>query len=418
MAGTALRLQDAGFEYGYVWTRDQNGDRHRRWVPTGMPRLSPTFARCVFFLYGKDKKGRYRSEPEGTGVLIGVREFVRGGGWYQNMYAVSCAHVIAQGATNVRINTREGGHRFIELDQDLDWFTPTNGADLAAADITDQFGYGDDTNFLSPYWLAGRDFIQKAQIGIGDDGFMLGLFSRQPGKARNLVAAKFGNITLMADDAAPVVHEDGRPGRPAHLFDIRSRGGFSGSPVFVYRTPGGDLRDVDGGGEAGGGSQRRRTTIAPRPQTDHLPRSLAIAQEHNTVEWAIEYDTDNNLFIRLLGIHVAQYPEVVRARKMPKSKPDSEAEDEIIRSGDRLVIDGGVTVVVPAWEIIDLLNREEFVKRRAEREKRQDDTAPVPENNQLAEPAPPAKAVEGDDKHRERFTALLDAAVGKPKQGG
>lgn len=341
-----------------------------------MPRLNPNFSRCVFFLYGRDQEGRIKSAPDGSGVLIGVRDVVPKVGFVTSMYAVSCAHVVSQGASVMRINTADGGSRFIELDADVDWRTPKNGADVAAAEITELLKEGDEVRYLSPAWLASREFVAGAGIGIGDDGFMLGLFSDQAGKDRNLVAAKFGNISLMADDSALVQHEKLRPARPAHLFDIRSRGGFSGSPVFVFRTPGGDLRDVDAGGEGGMGSQRRRTTLAPRlseTRGDDLRRYDADA-----VEWAIEHDTDDNLFIRLLGIHVAQYSEVVRVRRRPENKARVEVEEDVIRSGDQLVIEGGVTVVVPAWEIIDLLSRPEFVQKREDRNSEQDEQATTP----------------------------------------
>lgn len=405
MPGVALRLQDAGFEYGYVRGREANGARPKRWVPIGMPRLNPNFARCVFFLFGRDRKGKIKSQPEGTGVLIGARERIRGTGYFTHMYAVTCAHVAPQGASVMRVNTQEGNSRFIDLHPDIDWLTPTNGADLAAADITDQFEVGDDVRYLSTAQLATKGFVKTVEIGIGEDGFMLGLFSRLPGKDRNMVAAKFGNIALMADEAAPIGLE-GRTPRPSHLFDIRSRGGFSGSPVFVYRTPDGDLRDIDDG-------VRRRTTVAPRMVVSADPRGSMREPMHAEADWALEYDMEDNIFLRLLGIHIGQYPEVVKARKLPKTKPISETDD-LIRHGDRFVIEGGVTVVVPAWEILDLLNREEFVKRRAEREAQLDDSEPVPETAAEEPERPP---IEGDAQHKERFTALLDEALGKPKQG-
>src|ERR1700730_10815269 len=56
-----------------------------------------------------------------------------------------------------------------------------------------------------------------------------------------MIAARFGNISLLASDDAPI-EQPNQQRRPSHIFDMRSRPGFSGSPVFVYRTPSGDLR--------------------------------------------------------------------------------------------------------------------------------------------------------------------------------
>jgi len=213
-----------------------------------MPRLHSNFSRCVFFLYGQHPETGKLIGPKGTGVLIGFHDVTI------HTYAVTCAHIAPQGASVVRLNTIDGKSRLIELEPD-DWITPKNGADVAAVDITDKMAAGDDVNYIPPAWFVEKRFIERVDLGIGSDGFMLGLFAKHPGTEYNRIAAKFGNISLMADDNDPIGWE-GRPPRPAHLFDIRSRGGFSGSPVFVYRTPEGDLRSVEDG-------VRRRTTVAP-----------------------------------------------------------------------------------------------------------------------------------------------------------
>jgi hypothetical protein len=69
---------------------------------------------------------------------------------------------------------------------------------------------------------------------------MCGLFVSHPGGERNVPVVRFGNLSMMATEAAPVELETGVY-RACFLMDTRSRGGFSGSPVFPYRGPGGDL---------------------------------------------------------------------------------------------------------------------------------------------------------------------------------
>lgn len=318
-----------------------------------MPRLNVNFARCVFFLHGRHPATGKLSKPVGTGVLIGT------GGprlAHGNMYAVTCAHTAPQGASIIRINTNDGGSRTIDLHPD-DWFTAKhNGADIAAADITEKISPDDDIRYITASWFVTKSFIQSAEIGIGEDGFMLGLFTEQPGSRRNLVASKFGNITLLADDDAPIGWKGRRP-IPAHLFDIRSRGGFSGSPVFIYRTPNGDLTDVTEG-------RRRRTTLPPRTSSMRWPDH--DGRDHELKDWEFEHDIADNLFIRLLGIHVAQFKEPVEVSKVVGSV-HSEAP---IEAGDKLWIEGGVTIVVPAWDVLELLNRDEFVQQRQRREDR------------------------------------------------
>jgi len=341
-----------------------------------------------------------KDTPAGTGVIVGFSSVAR------HIYAVTCAHVAPQGASVIRLNTTNGKSRKIELDPD-DWQTDPSGSDVAIADITEEVMEGDDFSYIPPRLFVEQPFIDDVGLGIGDDGFMLGLYANHPGRDYNRISAKFGNISLMADIGDPIGWE-GRPKRPAHLFDIRSRGGFSGSPVFVYRTPEGDLRSIDVDG------YRRRTTVAPHisaSDTRIEGRSAAIAPP-----WETEYDTENNIFLRLLGIHAAQYPEKAKVWKPRKLK--SEADDDVIRYGDEIWINSGTTIVVPAWEIRALLNKSCFLERRKEREdrmKRENEGAPILEVVDAEESARPAK--EGDERHAERFTALLDAALGKPKQG-
>ena len=279
-----------------------------------MPRLSPLFAKCVFFLYARHPRtGAVKDTPAGTGVIVGFSSVAR------HIYAVTCAHVAPQGASVIRLNTTNGKSRKIELDPD-DWQTDPSGSDVAIADITEEVMEGDDFSYIPPRLFVEQPFIDDVGLGIGDDGFMLGLYANHPGRDYNRISAKFGNISLMADIGDPIGWE-GRPKRPAHLFDIRSRGGFSGSPVFVYRTPEGDLRSIDVDG------YRRRTTVAPHisaSDTRIEGRSAAIAPP-----WETEYDTENNIFLRLLGIHAAQYPEKAKVWKPRKLK--SEADDDVIR---------------------------------------------------------------------------------------
>jgi hypothetical protein len=203
-----------------------------------MPRLNHRFKHMVFFLYGKDPKTGKVVGPLGTGSLIGLygekRPFNR---YLHHYYAVTCWHVAVQhGASILRVNTKDGQSRFIELEPHEWQFIP-GADDLCAADATELLAGTDEISFLPPSLMVTKDFIRSEQLEIGEDGFMLGLFAEQPGIEQNMVAARFGNVSLLANDNAPI-EQPNEQKRPSHIFDMRSRPGFSGSPVFVYRTPG------------------------------------------------------------------------------------------------------------------------------------------------------------------------------------
>jgi hypothetical protein len=146
------------------------------------------------------------------------------------------------GGTIIRVNNDLGGHVFIETEPH-EWGFIAGGDDLVVFDITDNeiIHKYNNVRYIPFSMIISSSYIHTNEINIGEDGFMLGMFADHYGEARNLIAARFGNISLMADESAPI-RQPNKSVRPSFLFHLRSRPGFSGSPVFVYRTPAGDLR--------------------------------------------------------------------------------------------------------------------------------------------------------------------------------
>ena len=207
-------------------------------MPAGMPTLRKELNDSVFYLYGRDPKTGKIVGPHGTGFLI-----ARAGNteWSTaHYYAISNWHVAVQGgASIIRFNTKDGGFRHLECDPS-DWLFMPDSDDIAAVDITadireaDQIFVQPEESFLTP------DIIQEYEIGFGEDVFIVGMFAGHHGGDRNIPAARFGNLSMLANSDAPIKLENGSY-RPSHLVDMRSRGGFSGSPVFIYRVPATDL---------------------------------------------------------------------------------------------------------------------------------------------------------------------------------
>lgn len=82
--------------------------------------------------------------------------------------------------------------------------------------------------------LLNSDIIKEKNIGIGDEVFMTGLFTNHSGKEKNIPIVRIGNIAAMPDE--PIRSAD-FGNLHAYLVELRSLGGLSGSPVFVYLTP-------------------------------------------------------------------------------------------------------------------------------------------------------------------------------------
>lgn len=304
-----------------------SGQTAYRWMPAGMPRLNPVLERSAFFLFRRDPKtGAIPPEPEGTGFIVGRPWKTIPG--RAHFYAVSNWHVVVDvGASILRINTPDGASRKIETEPH-EWYFVTPGDDLVICDITDSLNteglYADAMTFIHEATFATPQFIFEHDIGMGDDVFMVGLFIDHPGKDENVPLGRFGNISRLSSGASLVEQPNGQMG-PSHLVDTRSRGGFSGSPVFVYRSPFTSMKSVEG--------PNRTAVIDP-----------------------------TDLFCMLLGVHCAQFPEEVRI-KIAESKRTQ------IEEGDILKIPSSLTVVVPAWEISRLMDSDTFALIREEREK-------------------------------------------------
>ncbi len=290
-----------------------------------MPRLDNRVRNCAFFLFRRDPKSGEQTGPWGTGALISI-DWTDVKGW-AHYYAVTNWHLAIQhGATIMRLNRPDGTARTIELETE-DWHFDPKGDDLAVADITDQVrGFGDQIVVISDANFVDTGFIDDHEIGMGEDAIMIGLFADHPGKRQNLPVGRFGNLSMVADPRNLIEQPNGN-WRPTHIVDMRSRGGFSGSPVFIYRTPYSDLSMLTRGRE--------------------------------TVKDGFRV---NNQFLRLLGIHCGQFPEKATVAKAEKF-------GDPVRDGDTLIVPGGMTLVVPAWRISELLYADYFKKIRVKRER-------------------------------------------------
>jgi hypothetical protein len=262
--------------------------------------------------------------------------------------------------------------KFVEFEPHEWQFLP-GGDDIAAVDVTDSIGHEDD--LLSGVYesdFAHLGFIEESKLTLGEDVFMIGLFTGNPGKQFNHVAVRFGNISQLAHQSHPVLQGNGAL-RASHIVDMHSRPGFSGSPVFVYRTPWNDLTAID-----------------------------------ETGSFFPKLDARHNAFIKLLGIHSGQFIERIDAKRIETIRPN-----EPIRDGDTLAVQSSMAIVVPSWTILELLNMQHFRDQRAAREKtqRKQNAPKMRPEAAIAEPA------DANPSHKEDFTALLGEAVQSQKQG-
>jgi len=281
-----------------------------------MPRIDLSVLNCAVYLYASAQDAKQGEKSGGSGFLVGVR--YEGGGF---IYAVTNSHVIREGkAPIVRLNKEKDVPYIGEYTQDM-WIHHPDGDDLAIVPL-DVEAVRARLNFVSTEIFITKDIIQKERIGAGDDVFMVGRFIGYDGKQQNEPTVRFGNLSISSP--VPITHPRGSK-QESFLIETRSLAGYSGSPVFVHILPM-SLRAPSGG--------------------------WAKLQDRN---WE-----DNNPYMYrgpwLLGVDWGHkhYMETVREKN---------GEDEIAE-GWKVPVNSGITCVVPAWKLLELLNIDEVAQAR------------------------------------------------------
>lgn len=293
-----------------------------------MPKLADNLTRSVFYLYALDGKTGSPAALGGTGFFVARQSVALPYTWH--VFAVSNVHVAIRAAASIlRVNTRDGASRFIPYEP-TDWVQSATD-DLAIIDVTDQLGFSietglwtDDISWVDEIHFVPEPFRSPYGIGIGDNTIMLGMFANHSEGSRNAPIGRFGNVAALPDEANPArLHKNDRFARPSYLNDMRSRTGFSGSPVWVWRTPQDDMN-----------SHKQAQGILPR----------LSATERS--------------FLALIGVHRGQFSD-----KVPICVTGTGASHAA-------EIPSSMTVVVPAWEITKLMNHKELMRNMTERDTR------------------------------------------------
>ncbi|MGE3992230.1 S1 family peptidase [Pseudorhodoplanes sp.] len=377
---------DLDFDRIPVVFRSSRNTPYVREIRVGMPRIPPTVLHSVFYLYENERDARAGENPGGTGFVVSE--------WPGFYYAVTNWHNAADHDHPVypviRLNTKDGGTDVLDLGPE-DWEFIPGGDDIAIYPLNIDLS----THQVSA--IPTDLFVRESEsgypdIGVGEDTFMVGLFVDHGGITTNLPSVRFGNISMLPDPSALLEQKTGYRGQ-SYVVDMHSRTGFSGSPVFAYRTFGADLT-VDGQHTIEG-----LTIISNGRPGRAREHGYAISQAQATFR-------SENIF-RFLGIHWGQFPEIW---------PIKPGKDAFLIRDDHVEGHSGMTCVIPAWKIKAFLDRPKFKGPREEKLKelmqKTDPRRPKPESAKPAgdaEGAPPAS--DANPNHQEDFKRLLDVAA-------
>lgn len=191
---------------------------------------------CVGFIWFRSKSQKGAPRLAGTGFFVRVpfEKFPE----HSFVYLVTAKHVIVAARQDsdddilyIRMNTNNGGSSSIRCHLFSGWvFHPDDVfADVAVipwAPNINPFQFTTVPRSL----FATSDVVERENIDAGDDVFVTGLFVNHVGQHRNLPLIRVGNIAAMPEE--PVQTRIGP--MDAYLIEVRSIGGLSGSPVFVY----------------------------------------------------------------------------------------------------------------------------------------------------------------------------------------
>ena len=271
-----------------------------------MPRLPKDIVDSALYLYASREDALAHKNFGGTAFLLSMTSERYPEITY--FYVVSNWHVaVRDGCSVLGLNTLDGSTDAYELGPE-DWVFDPNGDDVAVALVRLNF----DVHRVNPIPI--KLIYSKAQmlapdpdgVGLGDDVFMMGRFIDSEYLATNSPAIRFGHISAVMAQ----VQQPGRGFRESYCLDMHSRNGYSGSPVFAYRTPGTNLA---------------RTYL-----------SGGIPELKETV-------------LVLLGAHFGQFGEPL----------------EIVGGGGGSVAGfSGMTGVVPAWKIRELIDCDALKQQR------------------------------------------------------
>jgi hypothetical protein len=328
------------------------------WRPDRVPRIADEMLQSVFYLYPDRASAAKGEAAGGTGFIVAYSSELAKSTYF--LFAVSNKHVVADfGASVIRLNTVNGGTDIIECEPH-EWYF-TNQHDLAIipikVDLAKHRVKAVPLNeFITP------DAISTYDIGPGDEVFMIGRFVKHDGKLINNPSVRFGNLSMMVDN----IEHPGLGTQESFAVEMRSMGGYSGSPVYVHPSA---------------WNMNRRVTN--------------IGGQH--------------LF--LLGVdwgHIVDHSEVqvkIVSTEVLAKGPD--------RQVSYVAANTGMNGVVPAWRLAEMIKNNPWTEAVKNEEKRiAAEDAAATSGAVLDVAAPPA--TDANPNHREDFNSLLGAAVKTP----
>jgi len=192
--------------------------------------LPHSILRCASFLCVKHEG---RTLYGGTAFLVAVEDHPSNPDLTSH-YLVTAKHCVERafsryGNLHCRVNLEEKDKtRLITLPSISSWEF-SDSADIAVLPMP----HVDDKvemDYLPTECFFTDATLKEHFVGLGDELFIVGLFTQRYGTKKNIPIVRFASIAAMPEE--PLIDNSGQE-YSAYLIEARSIGGLSGSPVFM-----------------------------------------------------------------------------------------------------------------------------------------------------------------------------------------
>lgn len=186
---------------------------------------------CAIYFYEDEASAQAGKKAGASGFLFGRRiHGLREGEDACVLWAVTNRHVIEDGGWTIRLNCKDGSISTINTSPD-EWLLAEND-DIAIRSVALSARRHQFTYITEEYLLWDGDH-KDYDLGPGDHCFIVGRFIHHDGTLRNTPSVRFGQIAQSPNELIEI----GGHKQESYLVEIRSIGGYSGSPVFVHIDP-------------------------------------------------------------------------------------------------------------------------------------------------------------------------------------
>jgi hypothetical protein len=341
-----------------------------------VPRIDDEYLDCAIYLYASEGDAEAGKRSGGSGFLVGIlTDDLPSNVWI--IYAVTNKHVVQRGNSVIRVRTKDGVHSVKPIDERA-WMYHPDGDDLAVCPV--QF----DWDALKCSLIKRDVFLDKAMaarfnIGVGDEAFVVGRFINHEGRQQNLPTARFGCIAQMPIE--PVKQSGTGFDQESFLVEIRSIGGYSGSPVFVH-IPKFSVRSGVEGWHSSASQEEDRSGnqeegVAYPPEIASRAKLEDVGKSLETV-FAKNWGHLNAHGPWLLGVdwgHINDWQPVCDAAGNPVDRDGPPWKTQVR-------MNTGIMTVIPAWKLIDMLDEGPIAEQRKQmieeiRQRQEADPPPI-----------------------------------------